>query len=73
MNLGYHVSLHNKNTIKDKPVMLKRLLRQFEETSASQRLNNLSFSGDNNFSPRVYNVKKYLVTIGECKLTSFTM
>lgn len=73
MNLEYHVSLDNENTIKDKSVMLKRLMRQLEETSASQRLNNLSISGDNNFSPRVYNVKKYLVTIGECKLTDFIM
>lgn len=53
MNLEYHVSLGNKNTIKDKAVMLKRLMRQLEETSSSQRLNYLSISGDDNFSSRV--------------------
>lgn len=38
--------------------MLKRLMRQLEETSATQRLNNLSISGDDNFISQVYNVKK---------------
>lgn len=71
MNLEYHVSLNNKNTIKDKPVVLKRLMRQLEETYTSQRLNYLGISGDANCSPGVENIKKHLVNIGECKVTNF--